>query len=79
MRARSLAAALLMVCVASLAAPARACPGCSRAIAEGDAVGGNASQGYAWSILLMMSAPFLITGTAGALMYRSWRRDRDQR
>jgi hypothetical protein len=52
---------------------ASACPGCSKAVeAEGKASGSNVSRGYAWSIYLMMSAPFVITGAFGGAMYRSY-------
>jgi hypothetical protein len=74
--ARFLPAVLLMLLLAGFSLPADACPGCSRAVAEGDATpGADASRGYNASILMMMSAPFLLTGIAGLLLYRSWRKD----
>ncbi|MBI4231155.1 MAG: hypothetical protein HY608_10005 [Planctomycetes bacterium] len=61
------------------ASTAPACPGCSKAVeAEGKASGSNLSRGYAWSIYLMMSAPFVITGAFGGAMYRSYRKSRRQ-
>jgi hypothetical protein len=34
------------------------------------------ATGYFWSILAMMSAPFLVLGIVGAVVVRALRRDR---
>ncbi len=53
-----------------------ACPGCKDALAANDNQGGNLVAGYFWSILFMMSMPFILVGTFGGSMYLSVRRAR---
>lgn len=47
-----------------------ACPLCERAVASS---GGNVAAGYFWSILFMLSMPFLLVGAYGLLFYRMCR------
>jgi hypothetical protein len=64
--------ALVVVLLAVLApAFASACPLCKDAKADTDYVGGTASlpHGFYYSILLMVSAPFLVVG---GLIFRIW-------
>jgi hypothetical protein len=53
----------------------QACPTCRYAIAERTAQAGII-QGYFWSILFMMSMPFLILGGLSAYFYYQVRRAR---
>ena len=64
--------ALVVVLVAVLApAFAAACPLCKEAKADTDYAGGTASlpHGFYYSILLMVSAPFVVVG---GLIFRIW-------
>lgn len=70
----SLAARIALVVVLTavlLPALASACPLCKEAKADTDYVGGTASlpHGFYYSILLMVSAPFLVVG---GLVLRIW-------
>jgi hypothetical protein len=63
----------LVVVLAAVLAPvfASACPLCKDAKADTDYAGGTASlpHGFYYSILLMVSAPFLVVG---GLIFRIW-------
>lgn len=61
---------LLVVLAVSFvsAAIAEACPTCKEAL-SGQAKYGNLPQAYMWSILFMMSMPFLLLGSFGAYLY----------
>jgi len=48
---------------------AMACPTCKDTLAEGGANAMNMVRGYFWSILFMMSMPFLILGTLISYFY----------
>jgi uncharacterized membrane protein len=48
---------------------AQACPNCKETLAEGGAGAMNLVRGYFWSILFMMSMPFLILGTLVSYFY----------
>ena len=50
-----------------------ACPTCKESVAEN---GGNLVQGYFWSILFMMSMPFLILSGMCGMFYLDVRRAR---
>jgi uncharacterized paraquat-inducible protein A len=70
--------ALAMVLVAMLAGDVLACPTCKSAISGGDPVSVARATGYFYSILFMMSMPFVIIGTFGGLAYFSIRKARAQ-
>ena len=55
---------------------ASACPTCKEGLNEG---GGNLIRGYFWSILFMMSMPFLILGGLSTMFYLDVRRARKRR
>jgi len=55
---------------------AEACPNCKNALAAQDEAGGDVIAGYFWSILFMMSMPFLILTFMGSYMYLLVRRAR---
>ena len=50
-----------------------ACPTCKEAVSEN---GGNLVRGYYWSIVFMMSMPFLILGGLSTMFYLDVRRAR---
>jgi hypothetical protein len=53
-----------------LAASASACPNCRDALAD-NPQGQALAKGFYYSILFMMSMPFLVLGTLGTVVYRS--------
>ncbi len=67
-----LAAVALVLMLHGVAA---ACPTCKDSVSETDP---NMVQGYFWSILFMMSMPFLILAGLGAYFYLLIRRSRVQ-
>jgi hypothetical protein len=76
---RKLAPLCLALAVLLIAAgTASACPGCKDALAANDNQGGNLVAGYFWSILFMMSMPFILVASFGGSMYLSVRRARAQ-
>jgi hypothetical protein len=74
--ARPLLALAAIGFVLALSATAWACPGCKDALAAGDGGGGDLVSGFFWSILFMLSMPFLIFGTFCTSMYVAVRRAR---
>jgi len=69
---RSLLPAVAVVFVAATAA--QACPMCSQALAHSQ--GGDLIAGYFWSIVFMMSMPFLIVSALGLYFYLQVRKAR---
>jgi heme/copper-type cytochrome/quinol oxidase subunit 2 len=65
------AAAIVLACGSA----ALACPNCKQALAAQQG-GGDLVAGFFWSILFMMSMPFLLVGTFSAYMYVLVRRAR---
>jgi hypothetical protein len=56
-----------------------ACPSCKEFLKSGPAALGGLvrqAEGYFWSILFMVSAPFLVTGTVAGLIVNARRRAR---
>lgn len=72
---RIVALALLMVLLA-LPSLAQACPGCKEALGSNDPHQLSIVRGYFWSILFMMSMPFLLIGSFCLYMWREVRRAR---
>ena len=73
---RSLALLLAVVLIACLAGDASACPTCKDGLADGDPGTQAMAAGYFYSILFMMSMPFLIIATFGSFAYYSVRKAR---
>jgi hypothetical protein len=73
-------ALILILAALLLPAVAAACPDCKDAKSDSEAPGGSANlgQGFYWSILLMMAAPFAVVASVGFLVVRS-RRSRGAR
>lgn len=65
------ASAVALLC----ATVAEACPTCKEAL-NNQAKYGNLPQAYMWSIIFMMSMPFLLLGSFGAYMYVLCQRNR---
>lgn len=65
---------LCLVLVA--AGVAAACPTCGDGIAQSDPQGQSLAAGMYYSILFMMSMPYLIIATLGSIFYLSIRRAR---
>ena len=66
------AAAMALLLVAQ---PALACPTCKDSLSQGPNAG-NLVQGYFWSIVFMMSMPFVILGGLGSYFYWEVRKAR---
>lgn len=63
---------LLLACVMSV--EASACPTCKDGIAENDPAAQSMAAGYFYSILFMMTMPFLILGSFISFAYWSIRK-----
>ena len=67
----------LLVAALSVASTAHACPACKQALASTEHAGmGDPIQGFMWSILFMMSMPFLLLSGFGAYLWYIVRRAR---
>jgi hypothetical protein len=77
-RAVTMMVAVGLLCV--LSTMAEACPTCKEALngqaKYGNLKYGNLPQAYMWSIIFMMSMPFLLLGSFGAYMFMLVRRSR---
>jgi hypothetical protein len=65
-----------LVLMMMLAGAAVACPTCGEGIGQSDPQGQSLAAGMYYSILFMMSVPYLILGTLGCVAYVSIRRAR---
>jgi hypothetical protein len=70
---RFIAAIAIVALVLTAGATAWACPTCREGLADNPA-GQSLARGFYYSILFMMSMPFLILGTLGTVAYRSVRK-----
>jgi heme/copper-type cytochrome/quinol oxidase subunit 2 len=73
---RLITAALVAVVLGFAPAAAEACPTCKDAIAQNDPKHQQMVKGYFYSILFMMSMPFVVLGTFGSMAYFSIKRAR---
>lgn len=73
---RIVAAVVVVFCL--MTAEAYACPTCKDGLAESDPQQRAMAAGYYYSILFMMSMPFLLVATLGGFAYRAIRKA-DQR
>jgi hypothetical protein len=73
-------ATLAITCVAVLllSTDVMACPNCKNGMSGADPVSVARASGYFYSILFMMSMPFLIVGTFGGAAYLSIKRARER-
>lgn len=67
---------LALIACLLLAAVAEACPTCKVALASHDKARGDMVSGYMWSILFMMSMPFMILSGFSSYFYILVRRAR---
>lgn len=74
--ARWVVAAIVLALVLLIASVAAACPTCKEGLAQNDPQGQSIAAGYYYSILFMMSMPYIVLGTFGSLAYLSIRRAR---
>lgn len=70
----ALAATLTVVTLLGPAGVASACPNCKEAVGAQPEEAGKARDGYYYSILLMMSMPFLLFGTGAFFVARAVKR-----
>jgi hypothetical protein len=56
-----------------------ACPNCKEGLAQNDPHGQSIAAGYYYSILFMLSMPFIIITTFGTCAYRSVKKAQAQR
>ncbi len=70
-RLRDFALTMLVAvaCVVCLETAAWACPTCKESLAQSDPARANMVRGYFWSILFMMSMPFLILSGMATLFW----------
>ena len=68
-RKKFLAIFICLLLVALTTDSVSACPTCKESLAAGGPGADNMVQGYFWSILFMMSMPFLILTGMGTYMY----------
>ncbi len=75
---RWIVAAIVLALVLLIATVAAACPTCKEGLAQNDPQGQSLAAGYYYSILFMMSMPYIVLGTFGSFAYYSIRRARQQ-
>lgn len=70
--------AIILLVVLMLSVDVMACPTCKNGMSGADPVSAARASGYFYSILFMMSMPFLIVGTFGGAAYLSIKRARER-
>jgi hypothetical protein len=75
---RWIVAAIILALVLLIASVAAACPTCKEGLAQNDPQGQSLAAGYYYSILFMMSMPYLLLCTFASVAYYSIRRARQQ-
>jgi hypothetical protein len=78
-RNRLITVALALLLVVSIVTVAEACPGCAEAQAGQGPDRVNVVRGYFWSIVFMMSMPFLMLSGFGGYCYLQVRKARAER
>jgi hypothetical protein len=66
--------AITVVLVLLLASVAAACPTCKDSLAQNDPQGRSLAAGISYSIIFMMSMPYIVLATFGSCAYLSIRR-----
>lgn len=77
--ARWIVAAIVLALVLLIASVAAACPTCKEGLVQNDPHGQSIAAGYYYSILFMMSMPYLVLGTFISVAYYSIKRAQRQR
>ena len=62
---------LALLLVVGFAAEALGCPNCKEAVAGQDGDAMRLANGYSWSIILMISMPFILLGTGMMMIARA--------
>ena len=75
---RWIVAAIVLTLVLLIASVAAACPTCKEGLAQNDPQGQAIAAGYYYSILFMMTTPYIVLATLGSCAYYSIRRARQQ-
>ena len=75
---RWIVAAVIVALVLLIASVAAACPTCKEGLAQNDPQGQALAAGYAYSVLFMMSMPYIVLGTFASVAYYTIRRARQQ-
>jgi hypothetical protein len=75
---RWLVAAAVLALLLLFASVAAACPTCKEGLAQNDPQGQSLAAGYYYSILFMMSMPYIVLGTFASAAYYMIRRARQQ-
>lgn len=75
---RWIVAAIVIVLLLLIASVAAACPTCKEGLAQNDPQGQALAAGYYYSILFMMSTPYIVLATFASCAYYSIRRARQQ-
>jgi uncharacterized membrane protein len=75
---RWIVAAIILALVLLIASVAAACPTCKEGLAQNDPQGQSLAAGYYYSILFMMSMPYLLLCTFASAAYYSIRRAQRQ-
>src|SRR5882672_6973649 len=75
---RWIVAAIILALVLLIASVAAACPTCKEGLAQNDPQGQSLAAGYYYSILFMMSMPYIVLCTFVSVAYYSIRRARQQ-
>src|SRR6476660_10091013 len=75
---RWIVGAIVLALVLLIASVAAACPTCKEGLAQNDPQGQSLAAGYYYSILFMMSTPYIVLATFGSCAYYSIRRARQQ-
>jgi len=73
---RWIVGAIVLALVLLIASVAAACPTCKEGLAQNDPHGQSLAAGYAYSVLFMMSMPYIVLCTFGSVAYFSIRRAR---
>src|SRR3954447_16514706 len=76
--ARWIVAAIVLALVLLIASVAAACPTCKEGLAQNDPQGQSLAAGYYYSILFMMTTPYLVLATFCTCAYYSIRRARQR-
>src|SRR5262245_10681555 len=76
---RWIVAAIVLALLLLIASVAAACPTCKEGLAQIDPHGQSLAAGYYYSVLFMMTTPYVVLATFGSCAYYSIRRARHQR
>jgi Na+-driven multidrug efflux pump len=73
---RWIVAAIVVALVLMIASVAAACPTCKEGLAQNDPQGQALAAGISYSVIFMMSMPYIVLSSVGSYFYLSIRRAR---